>query len=65
MREWVKAYNLPIFTIVTKIDYVPRGKQAQILSNVKKAFDGDVLVFSATDRQYCEKVIEYITNLCK
>ena len=22
MREWIKAYNLPIFTIVTKIDYV-------------------------------------------
>ena len=26
MREWVEAYNLPIFTIVTKIDYIPRGK---------------------------------------
>lgn len=65
MREWVKVYNLPIFTIVTKIDYISRGKQAQILSNVKKAFEGDVLAFSATDRQYCEKVIEYINNLCK
>ncbi len=65
MREWVEAYNLPIFTIVTKIDYIPRGKQPQVLSNVKKRFAGDVLLFSANDRQYCERVIEYLLNLCK
>jgi len=65
MREWVEAYNLPIITIVTKIDYVPRGKHLKILSDVKKKFSGEVLLFSATDRQYCEKVIEYLLNLCK
>ena len=65
MREWVKMYNLPIFTIVTKIDYIPRGKHLQVLSNVKKKFEGDVLPFSAEDKQYCEQVIEYLINLCK
>ncbi len=65
MREWVKAYNLPIFTIVTKIDYIPRGKHSKILQNIKKQFDGDILLFSANDRQYCGNIIEYLTNLCK
>ena len=63
MREWVESYNLPIFTIVTKMDYVSRGKQAQILSNVKKQFKGDVLAFSASDRFFCEKIIEYLINI--
>lgn len=65
MREWVQAYNLPIFTIVTKIDYIPRSKHLQVLSNVKKKLEGDVLLFSATDKLYCEQVIEYLLNLCK
>ena len=65
MREWVENYNLPIFTIVTKIDYIPRSKHLGVISKIKKSFSGDVLPFSATDRRYCENVIEYLINLCK
>ena len=65
MREWVEAYNLPIFTIVTKMDYVPRSKVLSTISNIKKQLGGDVLPFSAVDRFYCEKTIEYIINMCK
>lgn len=65
MREWVNAYNLPIFTIVTKIDYIPRSKQQAVIANVEKTFGSDVLPFSAIDRHFCEKTIEYILNLCK
>lgn len=65
MREWVEAYNLPIFTIVTKIDYVPRGKHLKILANIRKEFSGEVFPFSAVDRQYCEDIVEYFSNLCK
>lgn len=65
MREWVEAYKLPIFTIITKADYVPRGKHLQILNKVKKQFSGDVLLFSANDKSYSEAVIEYLLNLCK
>ena len=63
MREWVSAYNLPIFTVVTKIDYIPRGKVQKVLTDVKKELGGEVLPFSATDRFYCEKTIDYIMNL--
>ena len=41
MLEWVEAYNLPIFTIVTKIDYIPRGKHLKVLSEVKKNLKGE------------------------
>jgi len=64
MREWVKAYNLPIFTIVTKMDCVPRGKVQKILADVRKVFGGDVLPFSAEDKYYCENTINYINDLC-
>lgn len=65
MREWIKAYDLPIFTIVTKIDYIQRSKILKVVNDVKKVFGGDVLPFSATDRYYCENTIEYLLNLCK
>ena len=65
MREWVKAYNLPIFTIVTKMDYVPNGKVNKVIADVKKQFSGDVLPFSAADKRYCENIIEYLRDLCK
>ena len=65
MREWIKAYNLPIFTIVTKIDYIPRGRVQKVISSVKKEFGGDVLPFSAVDKYYCENTIEYLINLCR
>ena len=65
MREWVKAYELPIFTIVTKIDYIPRGKHLKIINNIKKEFGGDVLPFSAVNTDFCDNILEYLTNLCK
>ena len=63
MRKWVEAYNLPIFTIVTKIDCIQRGKIQKVISDVKKEFGGDVLPFSSENRFYCEKTIEYLINL--
>lgn len=58
MREWVMAYNLPIFTVVTKMDYVPRGKQLNVIKNVEKEFGGLVLPFSAVDNRFNEAIFE-------
>lgn len=63
MREWVNTYNLPIFTIVTKVDCIPRSNIQKVLAKVKKEFGGEVLPFSAEDRFYCEKTIDYLINL--
>lgn len=65
MRKWVEAYNLPIFTVVTKIDCIQRGKIQKVLADVKKEFGGDVLPFSSENRYYCENTIEYLINLCE
>ena len=65
MRKWVEAYNLPIFTIVTKIDCIQRGKIQKVIADVRKEFGGDVLPFSSENRYYCESTIEYLINLSK
>ncbi len=62
MREWVEAYDLPIFTIVTKMDYVPKSKTLNVIKNVEKQFGGVVLPFSAIDNRYNEKIFDYILN---
>lgn len=63
MREWVVAHNLPIFTILTKIDYVPKSKIQNVLNNVQKEFKGVVLPFSSIDKRYCEKILDYLLEL--
>lgn len=65
MREWVEAYNLPVFTVITKMDYVPKSKILNVISRVKKEFGGVVLPFSAVDRKYCDDIFEQILNLSK
>lgn len=62
MREWVKAYNLPIFTIVTKMDYVPKSKVQSVIKKVEAEFGGEVFPFSAVDNRYNEKILEKLLN---
>lgn len=63
MREWVNAYDLPIFTVVTKMDYVPKNKILTVLNTVKKQFGGVVLPFSAIDRKYCDDILKHLLEL--
>ena len=65
MREWVESYGLPIFTVVTKIDYIPRGKINKVVADVKKNLGGVVLPFSSENRYYCEDTINYLIDLSK
>lgn len=65
MREWVMAYDLPIFTIITKMDYVPKSKTLNVIKNVEKQFGGVVLPFSAIDSRYNEKIFDHILNFSK
>ena len=58
MREWVEAYKLPIITVVTKMDYVPKTKTLNIIKNVEKQFGGLVLPFSAVDNRYNERIFQ-------
>ena len=60
MREWVKAYNLPIVTILTKMDYVPKSKTLSVVKKIEKELGGIVLPFSAVDNRHNEKVFEFL-----
>lgn len=59
MREWVEAYNLPIITVLTKMDYVPKTKTLNVIKNAQKHLGGLVLPFSAVDNRYNEKVFDF------
>ncbi len=60
MRNWVLAHNLPVITVVTKIDHVPKTKIQGILNKVQKEFGGTVLPFSAVEKRYCQEVFSVL-----
>ena len=62
MREWIMAYDLPIFTVVTKMDYVPKPKVQSVINKVAKEFGGEVYPFSAIDNRYNAKIFEKLMN---
>ena len=62
MREWVLAYKLPVITIVTKMDCVPRSKVQASIAHVRKTFGGIVLPFSATDSYYNEGIFKELLS---
>lgn len=62
MREWVHLYNLPVITVLTKMDYVPKSKALNVVSNVEKQLGGTVLPFSAIDNKYNGKIFDYFFN---
>ena len=64
MREWIDNYNLPIITVITKIDYIPRGKVAKKILDTEKELGGAVFPFSSINDFYNEKILEYLINLC-
>ncbi len=60
MREWVKAYNLPVITVLTKMDYVAKGKALNVIKKVEKELGGTVLPFSAVDSRYNEGIFDFL-----
>lgn len=63
MRDWIAAHNMPVITVVTKIDYVPKNKTQGVINNIQKQLGGVVLPFSAVDKRYCEQILNYILEL--
>lgn len=62
MREWVLAYNLPVITVVTKLDCISKNKIDSTLAHVQKEFGADIFPFSAVDKRYNEKIIAFLTG---
>lgn len=62
MREWVCGNNLPIITVVTKLDCISKNKIPTMLAHVNKEFGGIIYPFSAQDNRYNEKILEFFTQ---
>lgn len=59
MREWVLTYDLPIITVITKIDCISKNKIQSAISHVKREFGGEIFPFSAVDNRYNDKILSY------
>lgn len=62
MREWVLHYDLPIITVVTKVDCIPRNQIVKSINHVRKVFGGDIFPFSANDAYYNEDILKYLIH---
>jgi len=62
MREWVRAYNLPVITIVTKMDHVPKSKAPAVIKNIEKEFGGLVFPFSAVEHRYNTEILSFLSG---
>lgn len=63
MREWIITNNLPVITVVTKVDKISsHNKVIQSIKYVKKEFGGDVFPFSAESLQYNEPILDFIKS---
>lgn len=60
MRDWIMTYDLPVFTVITKMDYVPKSKTLNVVKYVEKEFGGVVLPFSAVENRYNDKIFDHI-----
>ena len=60
MREWVIANNLPIITILTKMDCVPKSKSLTIVKNFEQKLGGIILPYSAQDNRYNDKILDFL-----
>ena len=65
MREWVLHYNLPIITIITKVDCISKNQISKSVNNIRRNLGGEVFTFSAKNRFYNEKILEYLLNYNK
>jgi GTP-binding protein len=64
MREWVIAHDLPIITIVTKVDKISsHNKIIQAVNYVKREFGGEVFPFSAESFKYNEPILKFLSEI--
>lgn len=60
MREWINHNELPIVTVLSKVDLVKQNDLNKRIKEVKASFGGDVLLFSAKSTRYNEDLLRYI-----
>src|SRR5574344_1791510 len=63
MREWINNYELPIFTVLTKIDGIAKNNVINVVKSVEKQFGGEVFPFSTTEKRYNDAILDHIIKI--
>ncbi len=62
MREWIHTNDLPVFTVVTKVDYLSRNDMNKRIAEVQKLFGGDVFPFHKQNSHYEIKMLKELLS---
>ncbi len=65
MREWLNYNEIPIITIVTKLDTLPKNKQSKSISDISKSLGCEVFGFSAKTGIGKKEVLDLLSNYNK
>lgn len=63
MQEWLKFNSIPCVNVLTKADYVSRNELNKKVSQLEKAFQNRVLLFSSKNKIYIDGVLALINEL--
>jgi len=63
MREWINYHNLPIITVVTKVDYIKRNEINKKLRDAEKLLGSEAIPFSTKIAQYNDTVLNKISEI--
>jgi len=64
MREWLNVNSLKVFTVATKADLISKNELQKRISEIQKAFGGEVFAFHSKNQIYRENMLNHIENLC-
>lgn len=63
MREWINYHNLPIITVLTKVDYIKRNEINKKLREAEKLLGSEAIPFSTKISQYNDNILNKISEL--
>ncbi|MEW5819670.1 MAG: ribosome biogenesis GTP-binding protein YihA/YsxC [Cyanobacteriota bacterium] len=63
MRQWLNFYNVPLITILTKIDYVSKSRVKTLIETTEKELECKIIGFSAKTRYGKDEVLKHFSKL--
>ncbi len=61
MREWLNFHEIKTYTIITKMDYVPKSQTLKIVKNIEKAI-GDIAIPFSVQQPVRQEIWDILSN---
>lgn len=65
MREWLLYHDIPIYTLLTKVDLIKKGHIKGKIDKTKKLLDENVYPYSSKNKHGKDQVLKLLTGLIK